>query len=132
MDMKKTFLLVLIIAAAIVFGTITMAADSNLSVIQPVMQKLPSAMQELQAKSTAKDYFGTAEKFMDIAQMFKSLDKIVPDNGNKAKWNDVHNNIISAAFRGIGACGTKDDSDIKKAIQDLAKYKDEGHKLFIK
>jgi hypothetical protein len=132
MDMRKNLLLVLMLAAAIVFGSSAMAADGNLSVIQPVMQKLPAALQDLQARSAAKDYFGTAEKFMEIAKLFKFLDKIVPDGGNKAKWDEIHNNIMNTAFRGIGACGSKDDEGIKKAIDDLAKYRDEGHKLFIK
>ena len=132
MDMKKNLLLVLMLAAAIVFGSSAMAADGNLSVIQPVMQKLPAALQDLQARSAVKDYFCTAEKFMEIARMFKSLDKVVPDGGNKAKWDEIHNNIINTAFRCIGACGSKDDEGIKKAMDDLAKERDEGHKLFIK
>ena len=130
--MKRNILPVLLLVSAIVFGSAAVAADNNLIVIQPVMQKLPAAMQDLQAKSAAKDYFGAAEKFMDIARLFKSLENVVPTNGDKAKWDQTHQALINSAFKGIGACGAKDDDDIKKAISDLAKYKDEGHKLFIK
>jgi hypothetical protein len=130
--MKKHFLLVLMIAVSLVLGTAAMAADSNLSTIQPVMQKMPDAMKELQVKAAAKDYFATAQAFMEIAGLFKSLDKVIPDNGAKVKWDQIHGAMINAAFAGIGACGAKDDKAIKKAIQELAKYKEEGHKLFIK
>jgi hypothetical protein len=130
--MKRNILPVLLLVSAIVLGSAAVAADNNLAVIQPVMQKLPAAMQDLQAKSAAKDYFGTAEIFMDIAKLFKSLQVIVPANGDKANWDKIHQAMINTAFKGIGACGAKDDDDIKKAISDLAKYKDEGHKLFIK
>jgi hypothetical protein len=130
--MKRNILPVMLLVSAVLFSSAAVAADKNLSVIQPVMQKLPAAMQELQAKSAAKDYFGTAEKFMDIARLFKSLENAVPASGDKEKWNQVHQALINSAFKGIGACGAKDDDDIKKAISELAKYKDEGHKLFIK
>ena len=130
--MKRNIITVFLLASVIVFGSVAVAADNNLTVIQPVMQKLPAAMKELQTKSAAKDYFGAAEKFMDIARLFKSLEKVVPANGNKAKWDNIHQAFINTAFKGIGACGAKDDDDIKKAISDLGKYKDEGHKIFIK
>lgn len=130
--MKRNILPVLLLVSAFVFGSAAMAAESSLSVIQPVMQKLPVAMKDLQDKSAAKDYFGTAEKFMDIARLFKQLENAVPASGDKAKWNQIHQASINSAFKGIGACGAKDDDGIKKAISDLSKYKGEGHKLFIK
>jgi hypothetical protein len=130
--MKRHILPVLLLVSAIVCGSAAMAADSSLSVIQPVMQKLPAAMKDLQDKSAAKDYFGTAEKFMDIARLFKQLENAFPPGGDKAKWNQIHQALINSAFKGIGACGAKDDDDIKKALSDLAKYKSEGHKLFVK
>lgn len=130
--MKKHFLLVLMVAVGLVLGTAAFAADSNLSTIQPVMLKMPAAMQTLQAKADAKDYFATAQAFMDIAILFKSLDKVVPDNGEKGKWDQIHGAMINAAFAGIGACGAKDDAGITRAIKELSKYKDEGHKAFIK
>lgn len=130
--MKRVILLVLLFTVVLSFGPFAAAADNNLSVIQPVMQKMPTAMKDLQFKFTAKDYFGTAEKFMDIAEMFKSLETVIPDNGDKANWDRIHQSMINTAFMGIGACGAKDDKTIGKAIESLAKYKEKGHKLFIK
>jgi hypothetical protein len=130
--MKRFILSVLLFTLVLGFGQIAAAADNNLSVIQPVMQKIPAAMKDLQARFAAKDYFGTAEKFMDIAGMFKSLEKVIPDNGDKADWDRIHQSMINTSFKGIGACGTKDDKTIENAIEILGKYKEEGHKLFIK
>jgi hypothetical protein len=130
--MKRFILSVLLFTLVLSIGQVAAAADNNLSVIQPVMQKMPAAMKDLQVKFTAKDYFGTAEKFMDIAEMFKSLETVVPDNGDKVNWDRIHQSMINTSFMGIGACGTKDDKTIEKAIEILGKYKEEGHKLFIK
>ncbi|HEY9160966.1 MAG TPA: hypothetical protein VIS94_07770 [Desulfomonilia bacterium] len=130
--MKRAIIAVLLFVLVSSFGQAATAADNNLSVIQPVMQKMPAAMKVLQDKFTAKDYFGTAEKFMDIAGMFKSLESVIPDNGDKANWDRIHQSMINTAFMGIGACGTKDDKTIAQAIEKLGKYKEEGHKLFIK
>lgn len=98
--------------------------------VKAYMQKMPQNITDLQAKSEARDYYGTAEKFMEIARIFKGLDVVVPMKSEKAIWDQNHRNLINAAFKGIGACGAQDDAAIKQAIQDIIKYRNEGHKLF--
>jgi len=75
-------------------------------------------------------YFGTAEKFMDLAKAFKTLDQVTPPKGTKVQWQQNHDGLINAAFRGIGACGAGDDAGIKAAIGELIRYRNEGHKIF--
>jgi len=54
----------------------------------------------------------------------------VPAKGAKTAWDRDHGNLIEAAFKGIGACGVRGDGAIKQAIQDIIKYRNEGHKMF--
>lgn len=95
------------------------------------MQQVAQAMKELNDKVTAKDYYGAAEKFMDIAKLFKGIGNAPPPACDQSQWVRIHEGIVNSAFKGIGACGLKDDAGIKQAIADMVKFRDEGHKMFI-
>jgi hypothetical protein len=129
--MKRLMLAVLVAALGLSFISPLAAADTGGMAVKPVMQKLPPIMQELQAKVDSRDYFGAAERFMDIARLFKSLETVVPAQGNKAQWDQIHTSIINAAFKGIGACGSRDDAAIKQAMQEIAALSEKGHSQFI-
>jgi hypothetical protein len=127
--MKKAFKALVIVAAlSLMIQPAFAIYDSPAA--KATMQKVAVLMKDLQAKVAVKDYYGTAEKFMDVARLFKELEVIDPVKGDKETWNRIHGNLINAAFKGIGACGAQDDSGIKQAIQDLIKYRNEGHKIF--
>jgi hypothetical protein len=95
------------------------------------MKQAAQTIKELNDKAAAKDYFATAEKFMDLAKIFKGTENDSPPACDQALWARIHDGIVKAAFKGIGACGQKDDAAIKKAIADIVKLRDEGHKKFI-
>jgi hypothetical protein len=129
--MKKAFAILVIVAALSLFIQLQPAfAAYDSAAAKAAMQKVAQHMKDLQANVAAKDYYGAAEKFMDVARDFKELAVINPIKGDKETWNRIHGNLINAAFKGIGACGAQDDAGIKQAIQDLIKYRNEGHKIF--
>ncbi len=121
-------------AAVMVIGCFLVAqaayAQYDSAAAKATMKQVAGNLQELQKKAAAKDYFGTAEKFMDIAKTFKALDKVTPPKGAKAEWDRIHGNMIKAAFKGIGACGAGNDAGIKAAVDELVRYRNEGHKIF--
>jgi hypothetical protein len=127
--MRKTFALLVIVAALSLFTQPAFAAYDG-AAAKAAMQKVAQDMKDLQAKAAAKDYYGAAEKFMDVARVFKELAVINPAKSDKETWNRIHGNLVNAAFKGIGACGVQDDAGVKQAIQDLIKYRNEGHKIF--
>jgi hypothetical protein len=55
---------------------------------------------------------------------------VTPPEGSKEQWDSIHDALINSAFKGIGACGAKDDIAIKQAMREMIKLRDEGHKLF--
>jgi hypothetical protein len=127
--MKRAFTLLVVVAALSLFVQPASAAYDS-AAAKAGMQKVAQQMKDLQAKAAAKDYYGAAEKFMDVARVFKELAAINPAKGDQETWDRIHGNLINAAFRGIGACGAQDDAGVKQAIQDLIKYRNEGHKIF--
>lgn len=95
------------------------------------MKQAAQTFKELNDKAAARDYFAAAEKFMDLAKLFKGLESAAPPACDQAQWARITDGIVNSAFRGIGACGQKDDAGIKQAIADIVKFRDEGHKTFI-
>ena len=65
-----------------------------------------------------KDYFTTAEKLMQLAQTFKSLEKIRPPKGSRKEWNSIHDDVINAAFKAIGECAEKESKAVAVLWQD--------------
>jgi hypothetical protein len=128
--MKKRVWIVLAVMALFCFLMQPAFAAYDSTAAKAAMQKIAQNMRDLQAKSAAKDYYGAAEKFMEVARLFKELAVINPAKSDKETWNRIHGNLINAAFKGIGACGAEDDAGVKQAIQDLIKYRNEGHKIF--
>jgi hypothetical protein len=122
-----------LVAAAVILClllTQSVFAGYDSAATKAVMKQNVKDIQELQKRAAAKDYFGTAEKFMDLAKAFKTLDQVTPPKGTKVQWQQNHDGLINAAFRGIGACGAGDDAGIKAAIGELIRYRNEGHKIF--
>jgi hypothetical protein len=127
--MRKAFALLVIVASLSLFIPPAFPAY-NSAAVKATMEKMPQHMTDIQTKTAARDYYGAAEGFMEIARIIKKLDVIAPAKGEKAIWDRIHQNLINAAFKGIGACGSQNDAAIKEAIVELIKYRTEGHKLF--
>lgn len=129
--MKNRLILVVLTLVTFLFLTQTSMAAYDSAQTKATMQQVAQAMKELNDKVTAKDYYGAAEKFMDIAKLFKGIGNAPPPACDQAQWVRIHEGIVNSAFKGIGACGLKDDAGIKQAIADMVKFRDEGHKMFI-
>jgi hypothetical protein len=126
---RKIFAFLVIVASLSLFIPPAFSAYDS-AAVKAAMEKMPQRMTDIQTKLAAHDYDGVAEGFMEIARLFKRLDVIVPVKGEKAIWDRNHRNLINAAFKGIGACGVQDDAGVKQAIQEMIKYRNEGHKIF--
>jgi hypothetical protein len=98
--------------------------------VQAVMPKVMALYGETKQAAQAKDYFTAADKLMEIAKAFKSLEVVTPEKAPKADWDRIHNEVIKSAFRGIGACADGDDAKLQAALDAMAKSMGEGHKMF--
>jgi hypothetical protein len=128
---KKRIIVVMVVTASLLFLTQTVMAAYDKAQAEAIMKQVVQNFKALNAKAAAKDYYGAAEKFMDIAKIFKSLEAMTPPKGEKVEWDRIHGGIVKAAFKGIGACGAQDDAGIKQAIGEMVKFRDEGHKMFM-
>lgn len=129
--MKKRMIMVVVAVASLLFLTQVAMAAYDGAQAKAIMKQVVQNFKELNAKASAKDYYGAAEKFMDIAKIFKSLESVTPPRGEKPQWDRIHVGLIKSAFKGIGACGAQDDAGIKQAIGEMVKFRDEGHKMFM-
>jgi hypothetical protein len=129
--MKKRLILVVAMLASLLFLTQTATAAYDSAQTKATMKQAAQNMKELNDRAAAKDYYGAAEKFMDMAKLFKGLEGAAPPACDQSQWIRIIEGLVNSAFKGIGACGQKDDAGIKQAIADIAKFRDEGHQMFI-
>jgi hypothetical protein len=128
--MRKKIFTFFVLMGSILFFTQMAIAVYDGAQVKTSMEKVGQLFTDLKVKVASKDYYAAAEKFMDIAKLFKNLDSATPPEGSKEQWDSIHDALINSAFKGIGACGAKDDIAIKQAMGEMIKLRDEGHKLF--
>jgi len=128
--MRKKIFTFAVLMGSILFFTQMAIAVYDGAQVKTSMEKAGRLFTDLKVKVASKDYYAAAERFMDIAKLFKDLDSVTPPEGSKEQWDSIHDALINSAFKGIGACGAKDDIAIQQAIGELIKLRDEGHKLF--
>jgi hypothetical protein len=67
---------------------------------------------------------------MTIARNMKSLETVTPLKGKKAEWDSIHNDLIKAAFRGIGACADENKEKVTAAVGEIGALVKKGHTIF--
>ena len=127
--MKKRFYL---IAAAIVLLLIApqLFAQYNREAVVSVMRNSYKLIGEINTAANENDYYTTAVKLMELAEDFKTLEQTPPPRGSRAEWDRIHNELIQAAFRGIGACGERDSKALQGEISTIMALNKEGHDKF--
>ena len=51
-----------------------------------------------------------------------------PPRGSKSDWDNTMDEIVMAAFRGIGATGNEDRESVRDALAELKKLNGRGHR----
>jgi len=67
---------------------------------------------------------------MELAKGSNSIKDFTPRKGSQVKWKTIHENLIKAAFLGIGACGKKDIKGLNSSISKIVALNKEGHSNF--
>jgi hypothetical protein len=127
--MKKRLYL---ITAVLVLLLITpqLFAQYNREAVVSVMGNSYKLIGEINTAANAQDFYTTAVKLMELAEDFKTLEQTPPPEGSRAEWDRIHNELIRAAFRGIGACGEGDREALKAEISTIMALNKEGHDKF--
>jgi len=95
-----------------------------------VMRASGALLGQVNAAAGAKDFYAAADKLMELARGFKSLDEVAPPKGSDQEWDRIHADLILAAFRAIGACGAQDADKLKAEVGVLMGLMKEGHAKF--
>lgn len=98
--------------------------------VKETMQKIMGAYKAAKDHAEHSNYFEAAVNLMEVAKLFKALDKVEPAGGNKKEWDNIHHKIIGLAFKGIGYCGTKNHKKLLAVIKDIGKFQQKGHAKF--
>jgi len=127
--MKKKFYIIVAVLALLLV-TPQLFAQYNRNAVVSVMRNNVRLLGEVNAALNAGDFYTTALKLMELAEGMKTLEKTPPPSGSRAEWNRIYNELIAAAFRGIGACGEEDAQKVQAEIANIIALRNEGHRRF--
>ena len=127
--MNKRFVL-LVAVVVLLLITPQLFAQYNREAVVSVMRDSYRLMGEINTAAAANDYYTTAVKLMEHAEAFKTLEQTPPPQGSRAEWDRIHNELIEAAFRGIGACGERDSKALQAELSKITAFNREGHSKF--
>ena len=121
-----------ILAAALILLLITpqVFAQYNRDAVVSVMRDNVRLLGEISTALNAGDFYTTAVKLMELAEGMKTLEQTPPPSGSRAEWNRINDELIAAAFRGIGACGEEDAKKVQAEIANIVRLRNEGHRSF--
>ncbi len=119
------------LALLLVFGGLAFAQtayDRDVSV--KVMRDNASLLGQLRTAASRNEFQTAAEKLMLMAQGMAKLLPMAPPKGDKGEWESSIRKFLEAAYRGIGACGTKDSAALNAAVAELLALNKSGHASF--
>jgi hypothetical protein len=127
--MKKRCYLVFAVVVLLLI-TPQLFAQYNRDAVVSVMRNSYALIGGINTAAKANDYYTAAVKLMELAEGFKTLEQTPPPRGSRAEWDRIHNELIDAAFRGIGACGERDGKTLQAEISKIMALNQEGHGKF--
>ena len=131
--MKRTFKLSCLILLLCLAQANSVYAQKNKKKqvsLASAMISASASMGQIQNSLAAGDHFAAAEKFMQLARAFKSIEHTRPPKGSKADWDSIHQDITNLAFKAIGSCADEDTATARAYIQQIVNYMQAGHTMF--
>ena len=127
--MQKRWIMMLCVVVLLLVSAQTFA-EYNKDMAVKAMQANAANLGDIKKAAGDKDFFTVAEKLMEIAKTFKSLDALTPPKGTKEDWDKIHDDLIKATFKGIGICGEEDKQKLNTAIEEIGALIKQGHSMF--
>lgn len=127
--MKRKTTVIGIILLMFIFAA-PLFAEYNKSLVIKIMRNNVSLLTNLKRNVKEQNFFSAAENLMDLAKGSNTIKDFTPRKGSQLKWKQIHENLIKAAFRGIGAIAEKDIKGINASILKIVALNREGHSLF--
>ena len=126
--MKKIAVLafVMVLFSGVVFAQSAYDKDT----VVAVMRANGGLIGQIGSAAGKNDFQGAAEKLMLMAQGMNKLLPMTPPKGDKAEWDKTVRQFVDAAYKGIGACGTRDSAALNAAVNELRALNKAGHAAF--
>ena len=123
--MKRHLLLIAITVLLLV--SVQSFAEYDKGLVVKTMRDNLKLMGEIKKAAAAEKFLEAADHLWAIAQGMRAIRKFDPPRGDKGQWDATMESFISAAYRGIGACGRKNIDGLNEAVTELSALNKQGH-----
>ncbi len=124
--MKKILLPILVF----ILLTLQVYGDYNKDTMVKTMRNNLAQLKAMKAAAANKDFDAAAEAIWALADGMKSVRGFTPLKGTKEGWVETIDDLVTAAYKGIGACGEKNIEKLNQAIAELGAFPKKGHGQF--
>ncbi len=113
----------------------TLAFPAGVSPYDPaatkeVMRANVAALTAINKALAAGDWVAVANGFLVFAQSATKALQSTPPKGDPLAWNRLWEEVLFAAYRGVGAAGEKDAAKAKAALDQIIGSRNAGHAAF--
>ncbi len=116
--------------AAFLFAGLAVYAEYDREKVVSVMRDNARLLGEAKKAAGGKDYFAAAESLMELARGMRSIREMSPPRGDAGQWRTTIDDVVAAAFMGIGAAGERDDAKLAASLAELGRLGGVGHGQF--
>jgi hypothetical protein len=127
---KKVFVVFVLAIALVAAGTVAAQTMYDQAVVVQVMRANATLLGQVRTALNRADFFAAAEGFWKFAEGQNRIMKFTPPKGSKAEWDNVLDQFVSLALRGVGTAGEKDAVKGLQILADLQKLNQAGHAMF--
>jgi hypothetical protein len=124
--MKKILLPILVF----ILLTLQVYGEYDKDAVVKAMRNNLTQLKAMKAAAANKDFDAAAEAIWALADGMKSVRGFTPLKGTPTGWANTIDELVAAAYKGIGACGEKDIGKLKGAIAELGSFARKGHSQF--
>jgi len=129
MNRVTAALIVFMHSLVILIPAISQEPYDKAAVVQ-VMRTAQGLLPGIKPAITKNDFFAAASNFWKFAEGMERLQRFKPPKGDPALWTKTLDDFVSAAMRGVGACGEKDAKKASAALAELQTLMASGHRVF--
>ena len=104
--------------------------EYNKDAVVKAMRNNLTQLKAMKAAAAKSDFDAAAEAIWALAEGMKSLRGSTPLKGTATGWDKTIDDLVTAAYKGIGACGEKDIEKLNQAIGEIGSFSKKGHGQF--
>lgn len=127
--MKKVMILVSMLALVAGFAFAQEQPYDKATTVK-VMRDNVALLGQINTAASKSDFQGAAEKLMLMGLGMSKLLPMAPPKGTKEDWVASVRAFLDAVYKGIGACGVRDQAALNAAVRELRTLNGSSHAAF--